>query len=172
VATLDAISRGRAIFAAGLGGPIEDEYGSCGEPTDPVVLAGRLDEGLELLRPYWSGESVNHDGRHLSSSGCHLVARLGPTPRPPVWIGGFWPHRRPTRRAGQCDGAVPLLHPPAPQRRPARPPVEIVLGDVSSCDQAKARDLLGPLADAGATGRSAAIVENEEVADWAAGISA
>ena len=50
VATLDALSGGRVIFGAGLGGPIEDEFGSFGEPTDPVVLAERLDEGLDLLR--------------------------------------------------------------------------------------------------------------------------
>ena len=49
VATLDALSGGRVIFGAGLGGPIEDEFGSFGEPTDPVVLAERLDEGLDLL---------------------------------------------------------------------------------------------------------------------------
>jgi alkanesulfonate monooxygenase SsuD/methylene tetrahydromethanopterin reductase-like flavin-dependent oxidoreductase (luciferase family) len=49
VATLDAASGGRVIFGAGLGGPIEDEYGSFGEPTDPRVLAERLDEGLGLL---------------------------------------------------------------------------------------------------------------------------
>lgn len=64
VATLDALSGGRVIFGAGLGGPIEDEYGSFGEPTDPRVLAGRLDEGLELLRRYWSGEPVSHEGQH------------------------------------------------------------------------------------------------------------
>src|SRR5262245_57712426 len=64
VATLDALSNGRVIFGAGLGGPIEDEYGSFGESTDPVILAERLDEGLDLLRRYWSGEKVNHVGRH------------------------------------------------------------------------------------------------------------
>src|SRR5215216_7518229 len=55
---------GRVIFCAGLGGPVEDEFGSFGDTTDPVVLAERLDEGLELLRRYWSGERVNHHGRH------------------------------------------------------------------------------------------------------------
>src|SRR5262249_56519916 len=50
VATLDVLSGGRVIFGAGLGGPIEDEYGSFGEPTDPVVLAERLDAGLEFLQ--------------------------------------------------------------------------------------------------------------------------
>src|SRR5204862_497286 len=30
-------------------------------------------------------------------------------PRPPVWVGGFWPHRRPMCRAARWDGAVPLF---------------------------------------------------------------
>ena len=34
VATLDGLSRGRVIFGAGLGGPIEDEFGSFGDTTD------------------------------------------------------------------------------------------------------------------------------------------
>ena len=49
VTTLDNLSGGRVIFGAGLGGPIEDEYGSLGEPTDARLLAERLDEGLFLL---------------------------------------------------------------------------------------------------------------------------
>ena len=39
VAMLDALSGGRVIFGAGLGGPIEDEFGSFGDTTDAVVLA-------------------------------------------------------------------------------------------------------------------------------------
>jgi hypothetical protein len=30
-------------------------------------------------------------------------------PRPPVWVAGFWPHRRPMRRAARWDGVVPLF---------------------------------------------------------------
>jgi alkanesulfonate monooxygenase SsuD/methylene tetrahydromethanopterin reductase-like flavin-dependent oxidoreductase (luciferase family) len=52
------------ILAAGLGGPIEDEFGSFGDTTDPAVLAERLDEGLDLVCRYWSGEPVTHQGRH------------------------------------------------------------------------------------------------------------
>jgi alkanesulfonate monooxygenase SsuD/methylene tetrahydromethanopterin reductase-like flavin-dependent oxidoreductase (luciferase family) len=59
VATLDVLSGGRVIFCAGLGGPVEDEFGSFGDTTDPVVLAERLDEGLELLRRY----RKNREGR-------------------------------------------------------------------------------------------------------------
>jgi alkanesulfonate monooxygenase SsuD/methylene tetrahydromethanopterin reductase-like flavin-dependent oxidoreductase (luciferase family) len=48
VATLDALSGGRVIFGAGLGGPIADEFGSFGDTTDPVVLAERVEQGPPL----------------------------------------------------------------------------------------------------------------------------
>jgi alkanesulfonate monooxygenase SsuD/methylene tetrahydromethanopterin reductase-like flavin-dependent oxidoreductase (luciferase family) len=170
VATLDALSGGRVIFSAGLGGPIEDEFGSFGATTNPVVLAERLDEGLELLRRYWSGEPVNHRGLHFR---VHDVTLLPPSvqrPRPPVWIGGFWPHRRPVQRAVRWDGVVPLFAtakhghiPPVDDVRPLvayvralraeRPddPFEVVLGGASPGEHGKARNVIGPLVEAGAT---------------------
>lgn len=170
VATLDSLSGGRMIFAAGLGGPIDDEFGSFGEPTDPVVLAERLDEGLQLLDRYWSGEPVNHRGRHYEVRDVTLLPASVQRPRPPVWIGGFWPRRPPFRRAARWDGVVPLFvdatHgqvPPVEQvrdlvayvqrhreDRPGRP-YDIVLGGATPGDPGKARDVVGPLADAGAT---------------------
>ncbi len=109
VATLDALSGGRVIFGAGLGGPIEDEFGSVGDCTDPRVLAARLDEGLELLCRYWSGDVVNHDGPHFQVHDVRLLPGSVQRPRPPIWIGGFWPRRRPMRRAAQWDGVAPLF---------------------------------------------------------------
>ncbi|MHA7957857.1 LLM class flavin-dependent oxidoreductase [Streptomyces sp. L500] len=172
VATLDRISGGRVVFAAGLGGPVEDEYGSFGEPTDEVLLAERLDEGLGLLEEYWTGEPVTHHGRHFHADDVALLPAPVQRPRPPVWIAGFWPHRRPMRRAARWDGAVPLFesagHGSAPavgelrdlvayvhrhrpdDRRDA--PFEVVVGGVSpGQDAAAARDVVGPLLDAGAT---------------------
>jgi alkanesulfonate monooxygenase SsuD/methylene tetrahydromethanopterin reductase-like flavin-dependent oxidoreductase (luciferase family) len=168
VATLDALSGGRVIFAAGLGGPIEDEFASFGDTTDPVVLAERLDEGLELLIRYWSGETVNHDGPHYRVRDTALLPATIQRPRPPVWIAGFWPNRRPMRRAAAWDGAVPLFktarhgQPPAPnevrdladyiaQQRGDRAsrPFEIVVGGVS--EPSTAVELLTPLQEAGAT---------------------
>lgn len=170
VATLDAASGGRVVFGTGLGGPIEDEYGSFGEPTDPRVLAERLDEGLDLLDRYWSGEPVNHEGKHYRVREAALLPATVQRPRPPVWVGGFWPRRAPMRRAARWDGAVPLFenarHGVAPavdevrdlvafvteQRGERRvEPFEIVLGGASPGEPAKARDLIGPLLDAGAT---------------------
>ncbi|MEV8022386.1 LLM class flavin-dependent oxidoreductase [Streptomyces sp. NPDC086554] len=183
VATLDAVSGGRVTFAAGLGGPVEDEYASFGDATDPKVLAERLDEGLDLLERYWSGEPVNHDGRHYQVRDVTLLPATVQRPRPPVWVAGFWPNRPPMRRAARWDGAVPLFTdakhghvPPIDQVRDlvayvrkqredlsdthsdthsgtrSGTPFEIVLGGATpGGDTAKSRDLLGPLAEAGAT---------------------
>ncbi|WP_405784418.1 LLM class flavin-dependent oxidoreductase [Streptomyces sp. NBC_00859] len=170
VATLDNLSGGRVIFGAGLGGPIEDEYGSFGETTDPRVLAERLDEGLELLQGYWSGEPVSHDGQHYTVRDVTLLPATLQRPRPPVWIGGFWPNRPPMRRAARWDGAVPLFAsakhghvPPVDEVRDLvahlrrmrdgrqNTPFEIVLGGASPMDAARAHDVIGPLIDAGAT---------------------
>lgn len=170
VATLDQLSGGRVIFTAGLGGPIDDEYGSFGDTEDPVILAERLDEGLDLLARYWSGEPVNHQGRHYTVRDVTLPPGTVQQPRPPVWIGGFWPRLRPMRRASRWDGVVPLFerarHGEIPsvvdvrdlvgyvrqQRGPETVgPFEVVLGGVTPTDPARAQDLLGPLIDAGCT---------------------
>jgi alkanesulfonate monooxygenase SsuD/methylene tetrahydromethanopterin reductase-like flavin-dependent oxidoreductase (luciferase family) len=170
VATLDSLSGGRVIFAAGLGAPIEDEFGSFGDTTDPVMLAGRLDEGLDLLRRYWSGQAVDHTGRHYRVDDVTLLPATVQRPHPPVWIGGIWPHRRPMRRAAKWDGVVPLFTdaghgqiPPVDQvrelveyvhrHRDARGdrPFEVVLGGRTPGEAAKARAVIEPLAEAGAT---------------------
>jgi alkanesulfonate monooxygenase SsuD/methylene tetrahydromethanopterin reductase-like flavin-dependent oxidoreductase (luciferase family) len=170
LATLDSLSRGRMIFGAGLGAPIEDEYGSFGDTTDPVVLAQRLDEGLDLLARYWSGEPVNHDGRHYQVRDVTLLPASVQRPRPPIWIGGYWPHRAPMRRAARWDGVVPLFtearhgHPPPVDQvrdlvayvnqhreEPGDRPFEVVLGGATPGDPSKAREVIAPLAEAGAT---------------------
>lgn len=169
VATLDALSAGRVIFGAGLGGPIEDEFGSFGEPTDPAVLAERLDEGLQLLEQYWTGTTVNHVGRHYRVTDVELLPPPVQRPRPPVWIAGYWPNLRPMRRAAQWDGVVPLFlsarHGEAPDvdelrdligyvnshREGQSAPFEIVVGGATPGEPAAARELIAPLAEAGAT---------------------
>lgn len=169
VATLDAISGGRVVFGAGLGAPIEDEFGSFGDTTDLVVLAERLDEGLSLLQRYWSGEPVNHDGRHFQVRDVTPLPASTQRPRPPIWIGGYWPNRPPMRRAARWDGAVPLFKtarhgeiPPVDDVRTLVDyvhrhrdnhdgPFDIVLGGATPGDPAQAADLIAPLAEAGAT---------------------
>ena len=167
VATLDAISDGRVIFGAGLGAPLDDEYGSFGDTVDAKVLAERLDEGLGLLARYWTGGRVDHDGPHYRVRDVELLPATVQQPRPPVWIGGYWPNRPPMRRAARWDGVVPLFrsaqHGEIPaleevravinyvreQRGEVTGPYDVVIGGAT--DPAQAVDLIAPLAEAGAT---------------------
>lgn len=169
VATLDAMSGGRVIFGAGLGGPIDDEFGSFGEETDPKALASKLDEGLDLLAAYWSGARVDHTGEHYRADDVELLPATVQQPRPPVWIAGYWPRKAPMRRAARWDGAVPLFktanHGEAPpvdelrdlvgfineQRKDRSTPYDVIVGGISPADPARSRALVEPLAEAGAT---------------------
>ena len=56
---------------------------------DPRERARLLDHGLDDLARYWAGEFEPVP-----------VQR----PRPPVWVAGEWPNRRPVRRALRWDG--------------------------------------------------------------------
>jgi alkanesulfonate monooxygenase SsuD/methylene tetrahydromethanopterin reductase-like flavin-dependent oxidoreductase (luciferase family) len=66
-----------------------------------------LDEGLDLISALWSGEHVRHDGDHYDVETTMRPAPLQ-QPRPPVWVAGMWPNRRPFDRAARWDGVVPL----------------------------------------------------------------
>jgi alkanesulfonate monooxygenase SsuD/methylene tetrahydromethanopterin reductase-like flavin-dependent oxidoreductase (luciferase family) len=88
-ATLDLLSGGRLIFGAGLGSARNNELEPFGEVSDPRERARLLDQGLDGLTRYWSGEFEPVP-----------VQR----PKPPVWIAGEWPNRRPVRRALRWDG--------------------------------------------------------------------
>lgn len=168
VATLDGLSRGRMIFAAGLGAPIEDEFGSFGDHAEAKEIAGRLDEGLELITRYWTGQRVDHDGHYYQAQDVELLPATVQQPRPPVWIGGYWPTRAPMRRAARWDGAVPLFqsarHGVAPDpaevadlvafiagQRQSMIDFEIVVGGTTPGDPTSAAKIIRPLADAGAT---------------------
>ena len=83
----------------------QDEYGSFGEPTDPVVRAAMLDEGLEVLTRLWSGETVSFRGRHYQVD--QVAFRPTPVQRPriPIWVAGAWPRPGPLRRAARSTAA-------------------------------------------------------------------
>jgi probable F420-dependent oxidoreductase len=100
VATLDVLSGGRTVFAAGIGG-VESEFTAFGEPADARLRASMLDEGLDLLRALWSGETVTHRGAHYTVEGVELQPRRVQE-RIPIWIGGNSP--RALRRAARFDG--------------------------------------------------------------------
>jgi hypothetical protein len=169
VATLDSLSGGRVIFGAGLGGPLDDEFASFGETIDPVVLAERLDEGLALLNRYCSGQPVDHHGRHYRVRDVTLLPASVQRPRPTALdrrVLAAPPTHPPCRPLGwrslfttaphghvppvdQVRDLVAYIHQHRADRQDA--PFEIVLGGATPGDPAKARELIEPLAEVGAT---------------------
>ncbi|WP_240351156.1 LLM class flavin-dependent oxidoreductase [Streptomyces olivoreticuli] len=134
----------RLAAHAGLGGPVEDEYGGFGEPIDEVVPAERLDEGLGLLERCWTGERVTRRGGHFHTEDVALPPRPVQHPRPPVWVAGFRPTRRPMRRAAHEDGAVPPFESAKHGRTPPVDEVRDLVAYFRRCRPDDRRAELGP----------------------------
>ncbi|HEX6526261.1 MAG TPA: LLM class flavin-dependent oxidoreductase [Streptosporangiaceae bacterium] len=177
VTTLDRLTGGRMILGVGLGAPLDDEYGTFGEPTDARLLAARLDESLFAMNELWSGEPVTFHGQHIIVNDVAFAPVPVQRPRVPIWVGGNWPAKRPMRRAAQWDGAAPILKvqgpDPAGNREPPRPdaafvrevsaflrdcrveagragePFDLLISGTSTPKDAA--ETVGPLAEAGAT---------------------
>jgi hypothetical protein len=85
---LDHLSSGRLILGVGIGDPSDPFLGSVGEPTDPRMLAEKLDEALTVIDALWKGGPVHHSGTHYNLDGVQLTATPLQRPRIPIWIGG------------------------------------------------------------------------------------
>jgi alkanesulfonate monooxygenase SsuD/methylene tetrahydromethanopterin reductase-like flavin-dependent oxidoreductase (luciferase family) len=109
--SLDRLSNGRLIFGAGLGssGGANVEWAGLGEETDLVRRARLLDEGLAILTGLWSGEPFDFSGSELSVRDAQFLPKPMQSPRIPVWIAAYWPHRAPLRRAACWDGLFALF---------------------------------------------------------------
>ena len=166
VATLDVLTGGRLVFGAGLGAPLEDEFGAFGDTTDPRVLAERLDEGLAALDLLLTGEPVSYQGKHLTLDDVRLLPVTVQRPRVPVWIAGRWPNRAPFRRAARWDGAAPLFPGYAEQQPPEAADVRALAKFLAECRAAAGREgepfelvIGGRTAGAGDTGLVADLAE-------------
>ncbi len=167
-ATLDVLSGGRTVFGIGLGAPPDADFADLGEEADARTRAAMLDEGIELIDRFWSGEVVSHRGAHYAADGVRLLPRPVQRPRIPVWVAGFWPNKPPFRRAARWDGVFPILdnddgwNPMTPdalrtivayvdEHRAGGEPFDVVLADLTPPDPLQAGREVAPLADAGLT---------------------
>ncbi len=110
---LDRLSGGRFVLGAGLGlDQSGRELSAFGEQTDDRTRGRMLDESLELLGRFLSGERFTHVGEfYRAEDVC-----FRPTPvngHIPVWLAARYPYQRPLRRAARHDGVVviDLEHP-------------------------------------------------------------
>jgi len=163
--SLDHLSNGRLIMAAGLGAPIDAEYSSFGEESNPRTIAEKLDESLEILNGLWRGKTFKYSGKHYHLEPTTFLPKPLQKPRIPIWIGGNHPNKAPFRRAARWDGVFPykpggiltgtdiknimgLIN----HCQPVKPGYDIVVqGYTSSNDPAKTRRRLMPLINAGIT---------------------
>ena len=106
VTSLDHLSGGRAVLGVGLGEPDDLDFSDLGDEADPRVRGAMTDESLAVIDQMWQGP-MEHAGDHYKVKG-DFFPRPVQRPRPPVWVAGVTPNRRPLRRARQWDGVVPI----------------------------------------------------------------
>jgi len=82
-ASLDQISKGRALLGVCIGGGHEPELRAFGVKREERV--GRMKEGVELLRKIWRDEEVVHRGKYYTLAGYNIVPKPVQKP-PPIWI--------------------------------------------------------------------------------------
>lgn len=105
-ASLDQLSGGRfelGLGAGGFWGPIEAMGGPNRSPGEALAA---LREAVEIIRAYWSGQTLRYRGEHYRAVG----ARPGPLPAHDMqlWLGVVGP--RAARLTGElADGWVPSM---------------------------------------------------------------
>ena len=70
-------------------------------------MAALLDESLDVITALWTGDEVHHHSERFTH---RRPVPPGPVqePRPPIWVAGMWPNKRPLERASQWDGVCPV----------------------------------------------------------------
>jgi alkanesulfonate monooxygenase SsuD/methylene tetrahydromethanopterin reductase-like flavin-dependent oxidoreductase (luciferase family) len=107
--TLDQLSGGRLILGVGLGGDqFAGEFSKTGEQVDDRSRGEMLDEALEILTEAWSGEAVNHRGKHYVIDDVQFLPRPVQRSGVPVWVAAFPGNVKPLRRAARYDGFFPV----------------------------------------------------------------
>lgn len=85
MATLDAVTGGKAIFGCGLG-YADREFHALG--IDPKSKVRRFEQGLDLIKRLWSGESVTESTEWWQLEDAQPSVLPVQKPRMPIWIGG------------------------------------------------------------------------------------
>ncbi len=101
-ATIDILSNGRFELGVGVGYRPQ-EFAGLG--YDIADRAGLINEGLEIIRRLWEGETLSFAGQHYKIDNAKLAPGPVQRPRPPLWVGGFAPVA--ARRAARLgDGYI------------------------------------------------------------------
>ncbi|MBT8444590.1 MAG: LLM class flavin-dependent oxidoreductase [Gammaproteobacteria bacterium] len=109
VSSIDHMSNGRVILGVGLG-PVfaGDRYFRIFGTSAGEALA-RFNEGVEVMKRFWTEQKIEHDGRFYRMWGADMEPKPVQKPHPPLWFGGQHPDalRRAVRVADGFMGAGP-----------------------------------------------------------------
>ena len=159
--TLERLSGGRLVLPVGLGALDDGAFGNVGEPTDARTRAELLDESLDILVGLWSGEPFGYAGRHYRFG--PMTFRPTPIQRPriPIWVVAIPTSEASMARALRFDGIVSqaaeteglaeIAAIVRTRRAPGDGPFEIVAQGSTPPDADRAREVVAPWAEAGAT---------------------
>jgi alkanesulfonate monooxygenase SsuD/methylene tetrahydromethanopterin reductase-like flavin-dependent oxidoreductase (luciferase family) len=115
--TLDRLSNGRLIVGVGIGLG-KSEWDHLGEESNLQSRGSMLDEGLKVLVGLWSGQPFQFDGEYYHIEQAQFLPPPIQSPRIPIWVGGFWPNKRPFCRMARWDGMFPLFEVYGPEQEP------------------------------------------------------
>lgn len=88
VATLDLLSEGRVEVGIGAGWH-QAEYAQVGLPFDDAgTRINRLEEALQILKQFFTQETVNFTGKHYTVTNLQAMPKTVQRPHPPILIGG------------------------------------------------------------------------------------
>jgi alkanesulfonate monooxygenase SsuD/methylene tetrahydromethanopterin reductase-like flavin-dependent oxidoreductase (luciferase family) len=168
--TLDHLSHGRLILPVGLGALEDGGFSKVGEITDRKQRAELLDESLQILTGLWSGKPFSFQGKHYHVEEMTFLPPPVQYPRIPIWVVGAWPSQKSMRRVLRYDGLLPtkitggdepaVITPEdiramkaySDAHRSPSTPFDIVLeGETPGEDRERARAIVRPYAEAGAT---------------------
>src|SRR5947208_4230366 len=101
-AAVDQLSAGRLILGVGAGDVgdafVRDaSFTHFGEVLDLRQRAEMLDEGLAIIAGLWSGQAFAFSGKHYRVDEVTFAPTPVQRPRIPIWVGGGYPKRGPTR---------------------------------------------------------------------------
>jgi alkanesulfonate monooxygenase SsuD/methylene tetrahydromethanopterin reductase-like flavin-dependent oxidoreductase (luciferase family) len=82
-ASLDQLSKGRALLGVCIGGAHEGELRAFGVERGERV--GRMKEGIELLRKIWGEGAFTHRGKYYTLENYNIMPKPVQKP-PPIWI--------------------------------------------------------------------------------------
>jgi alkanesulfonate monooxygenase SsuD/methylene tetrahydromethanopterin reductase-like flavin-dependent oxidoreductase (luciferase family) len=109
LADLDRASGGRLVIGVGVGGEYPDDFHAAGVPI--TERGARTNEAIGLLRRFWTGEPVDHDGTHFAYSGLRIHPAPSRPGGPPIVVTG---RKVPAMRRAALlgDGWMPYLFSP------------------------------------------------------------